>query len=221
MKLNFATPFCKCCFKDITSFGPSSLFEEKNILCETCFREMEPNLMHFKIGEFKAISCYYYNEKIREMIYRLKGCFDIEMADLFLVNQKRYFSLLFHSYYLVPAPSFKEKDEIRGFNHVGEIFRGIGKGYIHAIIKTDNVKQADLNFKERQEIGNHLAMAKNINLDGKKILFVDDLITTGATAKSCCDLLKKAGAKDVRILSVARTRDVNERKGRERFHCLP
>lgn len=213
MKLNFVTPFCKVCFKDISVFSEASLLEPKNILCDKCFHEMKPTLMKFKLGEFQAISCYFYNEKIREMIYCLKGCYDIELADIFLVNQKTLFSVLFHSYYLVPAPSFKDKDEVRGFNHVEEIFKGIGKGYIHAIKKKDDVKQADLNYQERQKIGEHLFIDEKADLHGKKILFVDDLITTGATAKACCSLLKGAGASKVKILSVARTKDISMRKG--------
>lgn len=213
MKLNFVTPFCKVCFKDISTFSEASLLEPNNILCDKCFHEMKPTFMKFKVGEFQAISCYFYNEKIREMLYCLKGCYDIELADIFLVNQKILFSILFHSYYLVPAPSFKDKDEARGFNHVEEVFKGIGKGYIHAIKKKDDVKQADLNYQERQKIGEHLFIDEKADLHGKKILFVDDLITTGATAKACCSLLKNAGANKVKILSVARTKDISMRKG--------
>ncbi len=213
MKLNFVTPFCKCCFRDISAFTEGSLFEPNNILCDKCFHEMNPTFMKFKLGSFQAYSCYHYNEKLKEMIYCLKGCYDIELANVFLVNQKRIFSIMFRSYYLVPAPSFKTKDELRGFNHVEEIFRGIGKGYIHAISKKDDVKQADLNFKERQKIDEHLYLNEGAGIRGKKILFVDDLITTGATAKACCNLLKNAGAKKVKILSVARTKDVSKRKG--------
>ena len=213
MKSNFATPFCKVCFKDIHADSLPSLLGNQPSLCQRCFREMGPKMIFYKLDGIPVISCYYYNEKMREMLYQFKGCFDIELGELFLVNQKRFFQIFFHSYYLVPAPSFKEKDEIRGFNHVEEIFKGIGKGYIHAILKKDNIKQADLHYRERQKISSHLVWNEKANVSGKKILFVDDLITTGATAKACSNLLLDHGAKRVKILSVARTKELPRGKG--------
>lgn len=213
MKFNFATPFCKICFKDIHADSLVSLLGNDVPLCRHCFALMQPKMMFYKLNGIPVISCYYYNEKIREMLYQFKGCFDIELGELFLVNQKRFFQFLFRSYYLVPAPSFKGKDEIRGFNHVEEIFKGIGKGYIHAILKKDNVKQADLHYRQRQQISNHLLWNEKENVQGKKILFVDDLITTGATAKACSKLLFAHGAKKVRILTVARTKELPKEKG--------
>lgn len=42
-------------------------------------------------------------------------------------------------------------------------------------------------------------------LAGKTVLLVDDVLTTGATANACARALKKAGAREVRVLALART----------------
>jgi adenine/guanine phosphoribosyltransferase-like PRPP-binding protein len=42
-------------------------------------------------------------------------------------------------------------------------------------------------------------------LHGARILLVDDVLTTGATAAACARVLKQAGAKHVALLTVART----------------
>jgi competence protein ComFC len=46
---------------------------------------------------------------------------------------------------------------------------------------------------------------KGVNLDGLNILLVDDVLTTGSTASSCAKELKKHGAKEVHVLTLART----------------
>jgi len=42
-------------------------------------------------------------------------------------------------------------------------------------------------------------------LRNKVVVLVDDVVTTGATVNACAKALKKAGAKDVRVLALART----------------
>lgn len=206
MKLNFAIPFCKVCFKEITNPNMASLLDEDSYICNDCFMDMEPQLNLFTVGSFRGESCYPYNEKIKEMLYLLKGCGDYELSKLFLVNQKDYFKLKYQSYYLVPSPSFHKRNESRGFNQVEAIFEGIGKGFIHAIEKIDDRKQSDLNSSERKKISEHLRWVKNADVKNKNILFVDDVITTGSTALACCNLLQANGAKKIRILSLARTK---------------
>ena len=113
---------------------------------------------------------------------------------------------------MVPAPSYEEKDKVRGFNHVEEMFKGLERPFVHAIEKKDNVKQADLNFAERQQIGKHLVWKEGVSVAGLNILFVDDLLTTGATAKACAKMLLEHGANKVEILVMARTIDPKNRK---------
>jgi predicted amidophosphoribosyltransferase len=41
-------------------------------------------------------------------------------------------------------------------------------------------------------------------IEGERILLIDDVLTTGATASACATTLKAAGAQQVFVLTVAR-----------------
>lgn len=207
-----ATRFCKVCFKETSQNDTASLFNEYPV-CPSCFHKMGPRLKISRIDDIKVISLFVYNETMKTLLYQCKGCFDFEMAELFLVRQKSYLKWKYKDWYLVPAPSFQERNKARGFNHVEEIFRCLERPFLKPIRKIDNVKQADLNFEDRQKIKDHLSWNDKVSVRGKKILFVDDLFTTGATARACTKMLLEHGASRVEVLVMARTVDPNKRNG--------
>jgi len=161
---------------------------------------MQPKETVFKVGKYRAHAFYEYNEKIRSLLYQFKACKDIELSSIFLGKQSCYLKEIYQGYSLVPAPSYQSKDDDRGFNHVKEMFKPLGLPSIDALSKLDDIKQANCNHEERSNISRHLAFREGVSVKGLKVLFVDDLITTGSTAKACCDLLVEHGAKSVQIL---------------------
>jgi ComF family protein len=215
MRLDSATPFCKICFKDKTGFGWSD-FESDHPLCNECFASMEPHEEVFKVGPYYARCLYSYTERIRSLLYQLKGCKDIELAGIFLAKQAPILKLIYNGYEMVPAPSFRRRDLDRGFNHVHEMFKCLKLPFINALEKTDDIKQADSSFEERLNVSKHIRFRDDASVLNRKILFVDDLITTGSTAKACCDLLMDRGAKTVRILAMGHTRKKETEKAKRK-----
>ena len=67
--------------------------------------------------------------------------------------------------------------------------------------------QVGLNPKERRDnVKGAFAVPQPEAVKGKKILLIDDLFTTGATARECARVLSRAGAARVEVLSVARVK---------------
>ena len=88
-----------------------------------------------------------------------------------------------------------------------EISKSLKVPILHALQKTRLTKsQTRLSAADRQRnLQNSLALAKGINIEGKNILLIDDVHTTGATLKRCSALLKKGGAKRIIALTIAST----------------
>jgi predicted amidophosphoribosyltransferase len=182
------------------------------LICSHCYKAFTPRWISFKVLGVPALALYTYDETVRSMLYQLKGCFDIELAGIFLNYAAPYLRLRYHGYTLICAPSAEKKDAIRGFNHVEEIFRCLKFPQIKAIRKTDDIKQADLNYSDRQKVGQYLAWNEGVKIAGKKILLVDDVHTTGATLKACVKLIRKHQPKRLRILVMSKTPELLPRR---------
>lgn len=159
------------------------------------------------IGNIKGYHIYDYDEEVQGKLYQLKGCFDIELAGIFLDYLRLYLSIKYFGYVIVPAPSSKEADEERGFNHVVEMFKSLKLKMLTCVHKTTNIKQSDLNAEERKNIKNHLTI-DDVDLSNKKILIVDDVYTTGSTVKAMIELIKSKNPKKIKVLVMSKTKDL-------------
>lgn len=111
---------------------------------------------------------------------------------------------------IVPMPLHWRKRWQRGFNQSALLASEIGR---RANIPVKNAlrrirftaTQAGLtNAKRRLNVSGAFRASKGPALDGKRVLLVDDVMTTGATAASCARALKMAGARRVTLLTLAR-----------------
>ena len=110
---------------------------------------------------------------------------------------------------IVPLPLHPQRLRQRGFNQALELARPVAKalrlpidtGICQRIRHTPT--QAALPWRER-ESNIRGAFHCNGDLSGKRILLVDDVMTTGASLNECAQTLKRHGATDVTLLVVAR-----------------
>jgi ComF family protein len=111
---------------------------------------------------------------------------------------------------IIPVPLHPKRKKMRGFNQAKVIaeelarLRGI-KLEESVLAKVKNVHpQTLLEMDEREEnVSGAFSVVDEDKIRGKTIILVDDVYTTGSTVKECSSVLRKAGAKEVRAITVA------------------
>ena len=200
------TRVCKICFKDIKDNSINSFLGRKYSLCPKCYEKLEPKFVNFKVDGIQGVAIYEYNEDLKGLIYQFKGCYDYELREIFLDRFKMVLKLKFYDYLAVPAPSYKDDDLVRQFNHVEEASKGLNIPILKVIEKTERVKQSDRHKNERSDIGSYLRINTDKSLKGKKVLLVDDIYTTGSTIKACLKLLKTLQPKKIKVLVLCKVK---------------
>ena len=192
--------YCKSCFKEIKQHSFKSFFQKDSCLCDKCYEKFELKIKRLKIDNCKGVVLYKYNDFFKEKLFMLKGCGDIELSSIFLDKLKFFLHIIYKNFVIVPAPSYIDADEKRGFVHLEEIFKVLNIPIQKVLMKNADVKQSDLNFKERANIKNIIQLNEQSKLRGKKVLFVDDVFTSGSTCKACLNLLKEEKPKKLNFL---------------------
>lgn len=111
---------------------------------------------------------------------------------------------------LVPVPLHPARRRERGFNQARLVARRLGKLRGIAVLGGCLVKtrqappQAGLRAAERERnVVGAYAVRRPSKVRGRTLVLVDDVTTTGATIRECARVLKEAGARDVRAVTLA------------------
>jgi len=111
---------------------------------------------------------------------------------------------------VTPMPMHWLRQLERGFNQAELLAVPLAKRLNVPIVAAlqrvrQTPKQAGLtNAKRRANVAGAFRVNRRVEFAGKRVLLVDDVLTTGASAGAAAAALKKAGAKHVTILTLAR-----------------
>lgn len=207
--------------------GMSMLSHEK-VMCFACRMSMPETNFHLfphdnglaqnfwgRIELKYAVACYFYTKglKVQKLIHMLK------YKDRYDVGEDvgRYYgeilaeSKIFSDVAcIIPVPLHKRKKRIRGYNQAEVFANGLSESLN---IPVDIQTLQRVAFTETQTRKNRFARWKNVHemfhldqpdrIQGKHVIIVDDVVTTGATLESCILELKKAGNVTVSVVSMA------------------
>jgi ComF family protein len=119
---------------------------------------------------------------------------------------------------VVPVPLYRGKRRERGFNQAERLARSSvallrrRRPSLHLHLETGLLarqrateSQAGLSpHQRRANVRGAFSVPRPEKVKGRDILLIDDIYTTGATARACASVLKRAGAAHVWVATVAR-----------------
>lgn len=197
------TRFCKICFKEIKRNNFHNFLSKEFYVCDKCLNDMKPIFIEFKFCNKDCLAIYEYNETLKSLIFKYKGCKDFELKDCFIKPYKNELKILYKGYEIVPIPSYFLDDEKRGFNHVFSMYECLNLKMNCCLEKIENINQHNLTYLKRIKSNNY-RLKNEHDLKNKKILIVDDVMTTGNTLKSCIELIEAEHPKKIKVLVLSK-----------------
>jgi len=158
-----------------------------------------------------------YDDASRDLILKLKRADRTDLAGLFALWLSRAArDLIEDADAVVPVPLHPMRMITRRFNQAAEIARPLGRRagltYLPGVLlrRRDTPSQGGRSASgRRRNMQAAFAVPRRAwpKVEGRRILLIDDVLTTGATAEACARVLKAAGAKAVHVATVARVQE--------------
>jgi ComF family protein len=198
---------------------------EPNLLCSKCWNLLEFQGDHVEGADilladdevyFNELSTILaYNDIIREILHRIKYYDDTRLCSLLAKFIGNYFDDVISRYDVVTIIPLHYKRMLRRkYNQIDLLMRYISgdSKYIYSpdlLMRVRNTcKQSSLAKLEdkRRNLENAFSVRSGSRegVLGRKILIIDDIITSGSTVNNCAKELKRHGASGVGVLALAR-----------------
>jgi competence protein ComFC len=115
---------------------------------------------------------------------------------------------------LVPVPLHPQREKSRGYNQAAllahEVAGRLGLDVDSGILgRTRNTKsQSTLDRGKRAEnVNGAFGLGRGEPAGGRNVILIDDLVTTGETARACVAALESASPRSIAVLAAGRARD--------------
>lgn len=182
---------CLCCGKKLRlETDWFQLFYQTDVICQNCRYQLGFYPKRIKISGTTCWGLYPYQDQVRDLMIQYKEYFDEALKSIFLSPIAKSLKQRYHDYVIVPIPSSQKNRQQRGFDQVVEMFAFVDLPIKQVLRKTQDIDQKQLNYQKRSQISQVLELCEKNSIVGKKVLLVDDILTTGQTIKAALALLQ-------------------------------
>ena len=209
--INFLNNLADWIYKKKCYFCKSS--KESSKMCSKCYNELEhilpPNIN--RIVEGKKIYCAgVYSKNLQKLIRGLKYHRQRDLAFFLAKFMWEYFKMITddRNFQIVPVPIYPKRLKKRKYNHMDIVAKHLGD-LSGMEVNLDLIKRVkdtkpQYNLKKHERIENlqgAFEVDKTRLTEGKQILLIDDICTTGTTFEEMIKTLKSSGIDDIVCLS--------------------
>lgn len=192
--------------------------------CKQCGKPYEGSItMDFICGDCKSSRIYFdrarsvarYDDVIKKVVhlYKYRGALWVEPLLFKMLLEYVEKELNYNDWdAIIPVPLHFVKYNERGFNQAERLSAFLSKStgiqlntrLLKRVKYTETQTTLD-RTKRGENVKNAFAVSDNsMWLKGKRLILIDDVMTTGATVNECAKVLRRAGAVEIAVWTVAR-----------------
>ena len=193
---------CQKCSLDFCSPLPSRCYICKQLTddsatCRTCRRKSDINNLWVTSD---------YNENAKKLIYELKFACNRSAAKTISMFLAETLPLLPDDTVVVNIPTATSRVRLRSFDHTKLIAKNLSNNinipYLDALARIGQSRQVGSKRTERTtQLKGSFYVRKSVA--DKRVLLVDDIVTTGSTLEVAAKELRKSGAKKIYAVTFA------------------
>lgn len=194
--------------------GKSVEVSDENLFCPECAEAMADPRLKFASQYFTdTVSLYRFEDPVKQGLYRFKYGGEKALGKWFGEQlAERYQKLESKADVITCVPRAKD-GRPRRYNQSEVIAKAMSQSL--GIPFDARILSKRSGFLSQVECPTRLAREENAknayrtgssktNLSGKRVVLVDDLYTSGATARACSDLIKQQGSEEVAVYTALR-----------------
>lgn len=208
--MNWQEPFCADCLGGFNALSaahcpccalPFPAADNSSHLCGRCLDQPPPFAKVYPVGCFES--------SLREAIHQFKFNQRVGLDRPLAVLLDKALPAELDFDLIVPVPLHRWRLQQRSYNQALLLARELARlrnspvatDLLLKQVETD--PQQELSARDRERNLNHVFQVQR-QLNGERVLLVDDVMTTGATGRACGRVLLAAGASEVRVAVVGR-----------------